>query len=385
LVSEYRRIKKMKSIYTVLIVVIIITFQACKSSQAPVAPEPVGDLKVKGKVSLNGEPVQGALVAIDDVVNWKTTSGSDGSFEINGVSNGSHTISAKKELDEGKIVFQSRPIVTENPENDIGILDLPTSLNLQPISNAQPDQIPLTWDKVSSGLTAYKIYRKDAPGVDETTGELIYTTANLDENTFVDTQFRTGRTYYYRVYAYLENGRYAGSNIVTTAVPEVNIVVNGDFELSTTGILPDNWDQTLSGSPEFNYFEVSSDNVISGTNSLKVTYIDSLANPLPGFNPWGGLKQVISIEHLKPGDDYTISFWTRSEIGNMQVRLLKNGDFNAPVVSYIIPNDQEWTEHSVNFKIDAETTYLELWINTRSGFAANGLVKGWIDNLKIIR
>ncbi len=376
----------MKSIYTALVILVIITLSACKS-QEPVAPQdPIGTLKVKGKVLLNGEPIQGALVAIDEVLNWKSTTSSDGSFEINGVSNGNHIISAKKELEEGKLVFQSASIVTENPENDIGTLDLPFPIHMQPINNVQVEAVPLSWDRITGGnLMEYKIYRKDSPGLDETTGQLIYSTSNIDETSYTDTDFRTGRTYYYRVFAYLESGRYTGSNIVSTTIPEVNIVLNADFEESAAGTLPDNWDQTLSGNPQFDYFDVSSENVISGSYSLKVSYIDSLANPLPGFNPWGGLVQTISTAHLKAGEDYTISFWTRSEIGNMQVRLLKNGNFDLPVVSYIIPNDPEWTEHRVNFKIDAETTYLDLWINTRSGFASNGLVKGYIDNLKIIK
>jgi hypothetical protein len=257
---------------------------------------------------------------------------------------------------------------------------------MQRITNPQENSIPISWERISGNtLMEYKVYRKDSPGLDETNGELIFSTSNIDETTYIDAGFRTGKTYYYRVFAYVESGKYTGSNIVSASVPEVNLVVNSDFEQSVTGVLPDFWQQMLSGNPEFNYFDVSSENVNNGGFSLKVLYIDSLAHPAPGFNPWGGLVQTLSTSNLIPGDDYTISFWTRSEIGNMQVRLLKNGDFEQPLVSYIIPNDQEWTEHRINFKIDAETSSLELWINTRSGFAVNGLVKGWVDDIKIIR
>jgi hypothetical protein len=385
-IKKVNKVMKMKILYTSLIILVIIGISACKSNDDPVGPDPdpIGTLKVTGTVVMDGQPVQGALVSVDDVVNWKSITASDGTFEINGLTEGNHNFTASKSLEQGKIVQLTTAIAITDPESDIGTLELPLPVTMNEIVQTQvtDSSIAISWERsINADFVEYKVYRRDSPGLDE---KLVFSSTNIDEIDFVDNPYRTGKTYYYRIYSYLQNGRIAGSNIVSTAIPEVNLIFNADFEQSSNG-LPDNWIQMVSGTPEFDYFQVSSENKQNGNTSLRVIYIDSLANPAPGLNPWGGLMQRIEAGKFLKNEDYAITFWTRSEIGNMQVRLTKNSNLEDPIVSYIIPNDQAWTSHTINFRVDADTEYMELWVNTRKGFAANGQVRGWVDNMKLIK
>jgi len=66
--------------------------------------EGTSSYKISGNLIQNGNPLPNAIVIVDDKLNWKTESGLDGSFEINDVSEGNHTLKVSYVNNNGSFV-----------------------------------------------------------------------------------------------------------------------------------------------------------------------------------------------------------------------------------------------------------------------------------------
>lgn len=176
-------------------------------------------------------------------------------------------------------------------------------------------------------------------------------------------------------------------NPVSTPTTEDNniaLILNGDFEVSTDKKIPDNWITNIVGKPAFDFFDVDSTVMESGKNSLKITFIDSLSNPNPESGSWGGLYQILPITNLTAGQRYYLKFWAKSTIGNFQIRLLKNGVADNPILSYIVQPTPSWTEYKMGFQIDTTTTFMWILVSTKPALSKDGRVSGWLDNVGVI-
>lgn len=163
-------------------------------------------------------------------------------------------------------------------------------------------------------------------------------------------------------------------------------ILNSSFEQSTPdGLMPLYWLTRIAGHPAFNYFTLDKSTFKSGSQSLKINFDQSASNPDPVNGAWGGISQTIFINDLIPGQRYYLNFWFKSQTGNFQIRIAKNGEleFGKPLLSYIVSTPTDWTKQKIAFTIDSETNYLELWINTKTALAKDGLVTGWIDDVTI--
>lgn len=176
-------------------------------------------------------------------------------------------------------------------------------------------------------------------------------------------------------------------NHITDNPPDDNgnssIITNGDFESSVDNKTPDNWLETIVGSPSFNYFSIDKTTKQSGSNSLKVLYIDSLSHPDSVSGAWGGLYQVLALNNISVGTQYYLKFWTNVNRGKFQIRLLKNGDNQLPLLYYVAAPDSNWQQKTIAFQIDKETNFLWILISTKATLSDNGIVEGWLDNMSI--
>jgi hypothetical protein len=160
---------------------------------------------------------------------------------------------------------------------------------------------------------------------------------------------------------------------------------NGGFELTADGVIPDSWTQTITGDPEFYYFSLDGEQFKQGNNGLKITFFEALSNPDPVQGAWGGLYQKISVSDWDVSTTYRLQYWYKVEIGNFQIRILKNGSFNTPLLSQVCGPTNTWLFSEIPFNIDSETEFIEIWIVTKTALANNGLVRGWLDDMKILK
>ncbi len=374
----------------ILIYSTLFFFSSClNNSTDPTGTTPKDEpgITLSGTVSLNGKGVSGATVELDDVVNWRTTTDSFGGFKLIKLSTGKHEIKIHKELSNNQISEQNTSIYITEKEtimDPIKLAQPPTLYNINP-STIVNYSGSVKWSKSKeSEFKEYKIYKGQIPGVDAVNGDLIFSTTSINDTFFIDPNLRTGIPYYYRVYTGCNLGKTAGSNIISLTLPEFNFVTNPGFETSDDGILPSSWLQYTEGTPSFKYYQLDKQTFKEGKSSVKIIYIDSLTVPGPRGSA-GGLTQPIYTSDLVEGLSYTVSFWAKVDIGRLQVLVVKNGDFTKILGGYYSSGVFDWTEQKFTFKTDSETRSILLWISTGEAFAKDGLVKAWIDNIKLLK
>lgn len=380
----------MKFLLLVFSMVSLLTFLSCNSSSSdPVSTTTqTGTYKVTGKITSDGTPVSGAVVQIGDVFNWKATTDANGKFEILNVAQGEYYFRAEKKYDDNRTIFKKSKIALQNELTDIGEIKLPDPITLYVLDTTSLSlhSVKITWSKsTDADFVEYKLYRRGDPGLDENTGELVYVSTNKNDTVFTDTGFRTGVSLYYRIYAITSADRYSGSNLKSATVPEVNLIINGNFETSTSGILPDFWLKNIVGNPTFNYFTVTPEAKHSGNYGLLISYDETQAYPPTGQAGWGGLIQTLETGSFIPQEVYALSFWSKSVTGSIQIRLFKNGMTDNPIISYVVPAGQDWELHTFYFTYTSDINYYEIWINTKQALSSSGIVKAYIDDIKIIK
>lgn len=166
--------------------------------------------------------------------------------------------------------------------------------------------------------------------------------------------------------------------------PAVYKIRNGGFEDSHDGVKPIHWKESVTGSPEFNFFSLNEQDYKEGKRSLQVNYVDSLSNPDPVNGSWGGLSYKIETTEWDRKKDYKLSFWVKATQGNFHVRVTKNGRNDSTFVFYTAENAPDWEYKEFPFNITGDTNYLNILISTKSQQSVNGRVTGWLDDVKII-
>ena len=98
------------------------------------------------------------------------------------------------------------------------ILPEPVRLNDPVITQGlAEDKVKLVWTSYhSDDYREYKVYAHSMPGLDETTGELIYVATNPTDTTF-ETVLPHSSKMYYRVFVLSETSLLAGSNLAKAA------------------------------------------------------------------------------------------------------------------------------------------------------------------------
>ncbi len=352
----------------------------------------LGNSRVKGKIVIDGVPVANAQVNFDGKEEWKTSTNSNGDFEVSTLTTGDHNFSAIKQFEDNQFVQQKNSININNAETDLGTISLVKPVHLFAIDANKVDSvsIPLSWSKAnSSSFKNYKIYRGASSNLLDTNGVEIFTASSNNDTTFIDNTFSTGIDNYYRVYTISNNGAVSASNIVSIKVKGTNLVSNGDFEQSKDGIIPDYWLTRLAGTPEFNYFNTTTETAAVGSHSLKISYDKSKDHPDSVWGSWGGIYTTISTNNMVVGKEYTLSFWVKADVGIFEIRLMKNNNFDVgerhPLIDEKIKAVEGWKQENLTFTIDEDTQYMELWISTGPGQSDNGIVKGYIDNVEILK
>ncbi|HCI56213.1 MAG TPA: hypothetical protein PL107_09995 [Candidatus Marinimicrobia bacterium] len=353
-----------------------------------------GEYVVRGTLSVEGKPLSGANVQIDDVLNWKTSSDSLGYFIISGVTKGDHLLKALKtnENDSSYISLKS-PIYLNSEVTDLGEIKLPIPPTMYQVScsNVFLDSVYLKWSQATdSEFREYKLYRLDNPGLDETTGDLIYVSTYRSDTVFVDKNLQPATRYYYRVYILSSFGKMGGSNLINILVPQNNLIKNPDFEISTDGLRPDIWKESAwycppTGGYVTNIF-MDSINVYSGIYSGKIFYDP---NYLP--QPWetGEIEicQRIEKEDFEVDAKYELSMWIKTGNIRVQANIGRLGYWWGPLLPATwIEKNTDWTKYSVTFTPHSddlsEDSFFRIFIDWGT---ADNPGYAWIDEIKLVK
>ena len=335
--------------------------------------EPEGKYKVIGKIVLDDQPLVGATVQIDSILNWTTQTDEGGEFEISGVTGGKHLFTTYKQIVDEKVVAKRDYILVSEDVTDVGTITLPTPPQMYAIdsTNVSWEIVPLYWSRsIDPEFREYKLYRRDTPGLDETTGELIFVSTSISDTHFVDTKFETGRTYYYRVYILSAFGKMGGSNLVHVQTPLRNFVQNGGFEQTHDGIHPDYWEHAFN--PPQADFRIDSMTVVEGKYSVQCQREDS---QYLGAT----FKHTINGENLTPASKYRISVFMKSETNESLYFLLR--DYKELHIYEPNNSNTEWKEFSREFVMPNGVYRLDLFLGMSEEPVGDKI--GWFDNVSI--
>ncbi len=336
--------------------------------------ETVGVFRISGKITNSLNPVSNAIVSVDSSSNWKTTTNHNGEFQIDGVTSGKHLLKYSYKDTDSSYVEDGEDI-TVNEDIILNNLKLPIPPQMGEPTEVETNSILLKWNLTdATDFREYKLYRKNSPGLDETSGELVYVSTSRSDTLFYDSELTSGETYYYRVYILNEFGSLGGSNIVNVKTATGNIIPNGDFENANS---LDNW-QINRGSGS-NYYTVLTD-----TQKAEGNYSLLNINPLP-FNTHTILKPLFPIK-LIPEKKYKLSCWFKAEGKYTDIGALSIGIFKRFVASYAELNlasgggagdtlNIDWTYKEVTFLAPNVTDFeFEIYIPVE---------KFWLDNISL--
>ncbi len=359
----------MKSLkYLVILFVFVV---GCKDKVS----EPANSFTVKGKVVDSNGPVSNAKVAIDKIVNWETTTDINGDFDIKGVTKGEHSLSYSYSDTSGAFV-ESSANLNVNEDVFLNSLKLPIPPNLDTITEIGVTSLKLKWNLTDAeDFREYKLFRRDTPGLDETSGELIYVGTARSDTTFIDDDIPSGKTYYYRVYIMNEFGKLGGSNIVSATTLKGNLIPDGDFENMTE--IDSNW-SIASGGATFRFTDSTKK---SGVYSLQGKLTDQSVH-LKGIKPIklsAGVTYEMSGWFKAYGKTTGTNEWMYFEIFEKQWDTSSFGEYLSvwsDNPNFDVPADIKWTYVSKVFTPTKDVTvFFQIF---------SGIENFWFDDLKII-
>jgi len=327
-----------------------------------------GLYSISGIISNSYGPVSNAKVTVDNKVNWETTTSSNGEFSISNVSSGDHTLFVKKEGQDENFVEGNYPIFV-NTNLTLTNLILPIPVRLYPPTNIAQTEMTIIWNKTDAlDFREYKLYVKDTPGLDETTGELIFVSTSIEDTSFVNDNLIPYETYYYRVYLMNEFGRMGGSNIASAPTLGGNLIPDGSFDDPTS--FNENW-----------FIENGGGN-ISYNDSLKIDGDYSLFGLLPHHIDLVSKRSI----QLAAGKNYEISGWGKANgysrpTWDWVALYIKGDNFFQNLYFCVGPGnpydsvDIDWTFTSKYF---TPTMDVSVSIELKGGFD-----RVWFDELKL--
>lgn len=309
---------------------------------------------VSGTILSEGKPVEGAVVSVDNVGNWSTKTGINGTFSINGVSEGSHRLAATKTNSNDSFQNQEIDLVV-NGNINLDDLRLPKPTSLKLLQEPEASTAALFWNKTDAdNYREYKLYRHTKPGLDETTGTLIYATVSRSDTTFSDSDLISSGNYYYRVYVMNDFGKVGGSNVLQLKTKSANLIPNGNFELNVNP--SEHWSITRGA-----YGTYMSTNIDTEKKEGSRCFYNQndLAYTNGNINTYSLLKLIKSVDIAK-SKAYKLSAWVRisgqrGDVGGLRIHVKTDDEVHASLAPSA-PNgasvtDTGWVYYSTNFSL----------------------------------
>jgi hypothetical protein len=255
---------------------------------------------VEGTVTNALGPVNAARVSLDNALNWTAVTSATGYFKITNVTEGEHALTVQFNSGNGSFVEKNEKIAVFS-DVTLNALLLPSPPQLYQPQNMTSSSMLINWQPTDSeDFYEYKLFRRDNPGLDENTGELIYVSTAKQDTSFVDTGLFANKKYYYRVYLMNNFGRLGGSNIVNGTTTVGNLIPAGEF------------DNLVRFNDYWTYSPINTVSSVSLDDSIKVNGNASLhVKSEWRSNGFGTTLQLKSPIRLAPNITHELTFWIK--------------------------------------------------------------------------
>jgi len=199
-----------------------------------------GALTVSGYLTNGTGPVVKAKVNLDDLVQYSTTSNSEGFFEISNVPEGEYQLNFSVGSESESFSKNSEKIRLSSD------LLLERLLLPDPVTIGEPEierdfesnEVTLSWSTYTGDdFREYKLYKHSTSGLDETTGELLHVATLAQDTTYTLTLPHSSETFF-RVFVKDNLGLLGGSNILDYVIgpvdynPEIQLDIQNELYLN---------------------------------------------------------------------------------------------------------------------------------------------------------
>lgn len=367
-----------KSIIPFLLIILFVCI-ACSSDDSG------GNFTISGFVTYDDVAADQVEVSVDDKFNLTTTTNSDGYFQITGVSQGEHILTASKTIngnDESSTFSEKSYTLSINEDTELNELRLPKAVELFSVNSIDITQAEISWSLTDDPeFREYKLYRHNSSGLDETTGSLIHVSTEVDDTEFIDEDLNPFQTYYYRIYVLDDFGRIGGSNIVNFTTDNVELIKNGGFEDVQPGGDPEIWTLVQNNMNEpGNSIEISSIDPYEGANSLKFHHDSDVGC----WEQW--IYQAVENELYTAGATYRM---TLAYKGNFTEDVFMSLFLRNSTIDIWFPIDMSFEDNGswqeLAFEFTMPDNIGNNAISTNFHFCFQGIKDWWLDDINIIR
>lgn len=364
----------MKRIIYLLIGLLFINLISCADDSS----SPEEGYTVSGSVLSKGNPIENAVVSINDNSQSKTNTDTEGKFQFLDIPKGNYQVTASKNTGEGGFTERTTSVTVES-NTDVENLILPKGVQLFSPENITDKNLMLKWSTIDANdFREYKIYQHLSSGLDETTGELIHVSTQINDTSFSVKNLNPLTEYFFRVYVMNDFGRLGGSNIISAETENQQIIKNGSFEIlnPNTGY-PENWQAENFGT----FWLVDSNVVFDGNYSL------SIHDQAGVTMPW----QSISPSDLVAGSRYSLSYWIKHDAlqsNNYAEEFaiyMNNTEFTWSIQINTIfgpKPESDWQEYKYEFTLPSVSSSN---YNIRLYFALAPETYAWIDKISLVK
>ncbi len=304
---------------------------------------------ISGKVSTEGLPIINVTVSIDDIVNYTSTTDERGNFLIGNVPSGEHSLKINKTFssESGQSFSEKSYDIYVQEDTSLENLVLPNPVFLSIINHSE-SSISLNWNaSMDSDFREYKVYRHTSPGLDETTGELIFVSTDISITSYNDVDLLANTDYYYRVFILNDTGKLGGSNLANQKTDNINFIKNGSFETHGSEF----WD--FYGCPN-NESELNTSAAYDGNNSYQITRVSIDGNcglymrqkdQIAPNTISAGQRLELSFYYISDGE---ASFWLRIQDNQSGFVLIDNGE-NLPQTA-----SESWVHFTKEYYVSSD-------------------------------
>ncbi len=369
--------------------VIMVFLFSCKKEK-----NDTGLFSVSGNVLVADLSIEGAVVTVDNSLNWETTTDRNGNYSINGITPGTHTLTIKYTTNSNLKIASNNDHGYVEISRDISVFEdlvienikLPKPIKVFPISDSTESSMTIVWSSTdASDFREYKVFRHNSSGLDESTGELVHVSTSKNDTVFVDHGLSPLSIYYYRVYLMNEYGKLGGSNIVSSHTLEKNYIVNGDFEEGDD--IFEYW-PNMAGGGYFGTFGVISfcDSVKKNGNRSLYLYADQEIDTYGQLLTRAQILIGMTLD-FDSKKSYKLSYWIKNSGSVSQDTEWDHsgykdyvsgliGDICSPGLIGITTTDTDWT-YVEEIIPESYCGIMGIYIKTYSKHT-------WVDDLKLI-
>ena len=360
----------MKSVIILLVSTLVFILSSCKEN----TNTPTATYSVSGQVISQGSPVINANVIIDNFTNLQTQTDSLGSFEITSVPQGAHKLKVTKENGDGSFLERTYDISVEN-DLELDVLTLPIPVHLYDAENITATTVDIKWSQTDAAdFREYKVYKHTTPGLDETTGELIYVSLSKDDTSYTIPDLNPLTEYFFRVFVMNDYGKLGGSNIVSATTQNLELIDNGSFEsLNQSSGYPISWQA---------YFSVAGYYFVDSTISQEGMYSIRIENA-PGVNYY---YQWVDANLIVPYSTYRLTYWIKHEAlntGDEFAVFINDVEFNWHIIVNTVRGpalSSDWQMYDYEFEAPELNTAK---YSFGFYFYIEGGKKAWLDNISL--